>query len=90
MNNPVTAIYENGILRPLAPLNLPEHVQVRITIQPLDKPKVLSVSNSPKPTMAELLAELREINKLEPEEIELPPRKDRPNPILEMPDEFFV
>ena len=52
--NPVTAIYENGILRPLAPLNLPEHVQVRITIQPLDKPKEPSVSNSPKPTMAEL------------------------------------
>ena len=39
--NPVTAINENGILRSLAPLNLPEHVQVRITIQPLDKPKVL-------------------------------------------------
>jgi predicted DNA-binding antitoxin AbrB/MazE fold protein len=73
MNNPVTAIYENGILRPLAPLNLPEHVQVRITIQPLDKPKVLSVLNNPKPTMAELLAELREINKLEREEIELLP-----------------
>ena len=30
MNNPVTAIYENGILRPLAPLNLPEHVQVSV------------------------------------------------------------
>ncbi|MDM8563644.1 antitoxin family protein [Candidatus Marithioploca araucensis] len=90
MNNPVTAIYENGILRPLTPLNLPEQVQVQITIQPLDKLKELSVSNSPKPTIAELLAELREINKLEPEEIELPPRKDRPNPILERPDEFFV
>lgn len=78
MNNPVTAIYENGILRPLVPLNLPEHLQVRITIQPLEQPKVLSVS-SPKPTMAELLAELREINKLEPEEIELPPRQDHPH-----------
>jgi len=40
--------------------------------------------------MAELLAELREINKLEPDEIELPARKDRPNPLLEMPNEFFV
>jgi len=88
MNNPVTAIYENGVLRPLAPLNLPEHVQVRITIQPYDKPKIPSVSN--KPTMAELLAELREINKLEPAEIELPPRQDRPNPIFSMSDEFFV
>ncbi len=42
MNNPVTAIYENGILRPLTPLNLPEQVQVRITIQPFDKLKELS------------------------------------------------
>ncbi|EDN70222.1 hypothetical protein BGP_4723 [Beggiatoa sp. PS] len=83
MNNPITAIYENGILRPLAPLNLPEQVQVQITIQPLDKSNELSASNNPKPTMAELLAELREINKLEPQEIELPPRQDRPNAILE-------
>jgi predicted DNA-binding antitoxin AbrB/MazE fold protein len=89
MNNPVTAIYENGILRPMAPLNLPEHVQVQITIQPLDNPKEPSVSNSPKPTMAELWAELDKINMLEPD-IELPIRKDRPNPILEMPNEFFV
>jgi predicted DNA-binding antitoxin AbrB/MazE fold protein len=88
MNNPVTAIYENGVLRPLAPLNLPEHIQVRITIQPLDKSKVLSVS-TPKPTMAELWSDLDKINVLEPD-IELPIRKDRPNPILEMPDEFFV
>ena len=26
MNNPVTAIYENGVLRPLAPLNLPVYI----------------------------------------------------------------
>ena len=87
MNNPVTAMYENGILRPIAPLNLPEHIQVRITIQPFDKPKVLSVSSNPKPTMAELWSDLDKIN--EPD-IELPTRKDRPNPILEMPDEFLV
>jgi len=89
MNNPVTAIYENGILRPLAPLNLPEHVQVQITIQPLDNPKEPSVSNSPKPTMAELWSDLDKINMLEPD-IELPIRKDRPNPIFSMPNEFFV
>ena len=51
MNQPVTAMYENGILRPLAPLNLPEHIQVQITIQEFDKP--LSISSKPKPTMAE-------------------------------------
>ena len=85
MNNPITAIYENGILRPLAPLNLPEQVQVQITIQPVDKSNEPSASNKPKPTMAELWSELDKINQLEPEEIELPPRQDRPNPILEMP-----
>jgi len=89
MNNPVTAIYENGILRPLVPLNLLEHVQVQITIQPLAKSKELSGSNKPKPTMAELWSELDKINRVEPD-IELPPRQDRPNPILEMPNEFFV
>jgi len=52
--------------------------------------KNLSVKEAQKPTMAELLAQLHEINKLEPVEIEIPPRKDRPNPLLEMPDEFFV
>jgi len=40
--------------------------------------------------MAELLAELREINKLEPVKLEIPPRQDRPNALLEMPDESFV
>ncbi len=87
MINPVTAIYEKGVLRPLAPLNLPEQVQVRITIQPDDKPKVLSVSN--KPTMAEFWSDFDKINMLEPD-IELPVRQDRPNSILEMPNEFFV
>ncbi len=89
MNNSVTAIYENGILRPLAPLNLPEHIQVQITIQQFDKPKILSISSNPKPTMVELWSDLDKINLLEPD-FELPTRKDRPNPILEMSDEFFV
>ncbi|MDM8564546.1 antitoxin family protein [Candidatus Halobeggiatoa sp. HSG11] len=31
MNKPITAIYENGVLRPLAHLNLPEHIQVHIS-----------------------------------------------------------
>ena len=29
------AIYENGILRPLTPLALPEHTEVEISIKPL-------------------------------------------------------
>jgi len=89
MNNPITAIYENGYLRPIAPLNLPECIQVQIVIQPLDEPKVRSISVHPEPTKAELWADLDKINALEPD-IELPPRQDRPNPFLEKPDEFFI
>jgi len=90
MSYPITATYANGVLRPLTPLDLPEHVKVQIIVLPLSMPKMLSVKEAMKPTMAELLAQLHEINKLEPVEIEIPARKDRPNPLLEMPDEFFV
>lgn len=33
MNQTTTAIYENGLLRPLVPLDLPEHSEVEITIR---------------------------------------------------------
>ncbi len=33
MSDIFTAIYEHGILRPLQPLNLPEHTQVEVIIQ---------------------------------------------------------
>jgi len=32
MNETITAVYERGVLRPLAPLLLPEHTQVKIRI----------------------------------------------------------
>ena len=32
MNGTITAVYENGILRPLTPLALPEHTRVEIQI----------------------------------------------------------
>ena len=32
MNQTTTAIYENGLLRPVAPLDLPEHSEVEITV----------------------------------------------------------
>jgi predicted DNA-binding antitoxin AbrB/MazE fold protein len=36
MNGTITAIYENGVLRPLTPLGLPEHTQVELQlIQPV-------------------------------------------------------
>ena len=34
----VNAVYENGVLRPLTPLELPEHTQVQISVQPLPTP----------------------------------------------------
>jgi predicted DNA-binding antitoxin AbrB/MazE fold protein len=36
----ITAIYENGVLRPLAPLNLPEQTTLQIQIRPPLKRKV--------------------------------------------------
>src|SRR3954465_11651064 len=38
MGNLVTAIYENGVLRPLTPLALPEHAQVEISVQSVSAP----------------------------------------------------
>ena len=35
MENIFEAIYENGVLKPLEPIKLPEHQRVTITIQPL-------------------------------------------------------
>jgi predicted DNA-binding antitoxin AbrB/MazE fold protein len=33
MNQMITAIYENGVLRPLTPLDLPDHTEVRIQVE---------------------------------------------------------
>jgi predicted DNA-binding antitoxin AbrB/MazE fold protein len=37
MKHDVEAIYENGVLRPLEPLDLPEHERVRLTVQAADE-----------------------------------------------------
>ncbi|HEY4690128.1 MAG TPA: antitoxin family protein [Anaerolineae bacterium] len=39
----VTAIYENGVLRPLTPLALPEHTRVQIQVQPVPAPSDAAV-----------------------------------------------
>jgi len=31
----VEAIYENGVFRPLQPLDIPEHARVRVTVVPV-------------------------------------------------------
>lgn len=33
MSQKVIAVYENGVLRPLAPLNIPEHTQVEFELE---------------------------------------------------------
>ena len=33
MSQRVTAIYENGVLRPLVPLDLPEHARVELNVE---------------------------------------------------------
>src|SRR5689334_10941847 len=35
MTKTITAIYEHGVLRPLTPLDLPEHTTVQISVAPL-------------------------------------------------------
>jgi len=35
MTQTIIATFEDGVLKPAQPLHLPEHTQVRITIQPL-------------------------------------------------------
>ena len=37
MNTTVTAIYENGILRLLAPLSVPEHARVQVRIEAVEE-----------------------------------------------------
>lgn len=38
MNRTITAIYENGILRPLSPLDLPEQSQVQLDVRQVIAP----------------------------------------------------
>lgn len=63
MSISIQAVYENGILRPLIPLTLPEHTQVQLTVE----------------TAFDMWAELDEINQYNPVEIELPSRTNREN-----------
>ena len=37
MNAAVEAIYEDGMLRPLQPLALPEHARVRVSVEMMDE-----------------------------------------------------
>ncbi len=60
------AIYENGVLCPLMPLELPEHTQVQLILE----------------TKFDLWTELDEINQHNPVEIELPSRTDREKHVL--------
>jgi len=47
MDETITAIYENGVLRPLAPLALPEHAAVQISIKPLSPVAGAAARRSP-------------------------------------------
>ena len=37
MTQTITATFEDGVLKPTQPLSLPEHAQVRLTIELLDE-----------------------------------------------------
>ena len=51
MQSPITAIYENGVLRPLEPLDLEEHAVVSLAIVgvPAAAPDATVASPSPNP-----------------------------------------
>ena len=36
MTQTITATFENGVLKPAQPLDLPEHTQVRVTIEAIE------------------------------------------------------
>src|SRR5215469_11942556 len=38
MSQRLKAVYENGVLRPLTPLNLPEHSEVEIRVRRIESP----------------------------------------------------
>ena len=46
--------------------------------------------NEKKPTIAQLLDELKDIRQTEDIDIEIPERRDRPNPFEETPDEMAL
>jgi len=55
MSEPILAIYENGVFRPLVALNLPEHQSVQLTVVPtLDE-----LANSPSRDSGDPLAGIR-------------------------------
>ncbi len=66
MSISIQAIYENGMLRPLMPLTLPEHTQVQLILE----------------TPVDLWTELDQINQHNPIEIELPTRTNRANHVI--------
>lgn len=53
MNQTITAVYENGVLRPLKPLELPENTRVRLQIEKSEAPdpvlELVGLFNSEKP-----------------------------------------
>jgi predicted DNA-binding antitoxin AbrB/MazE fold protein len=42
MDYTITAVYENGVLRPLQPLSLPEHTQVELDVRPIGAPETVA------------------------------------------------
>ncbi len=42
INDTITAVYENGILRPTVPLALPEHSRVQIQVRQILAPEALT------------------------------------------------
>jgi predicted DNA-binding antitoxin AbrB/MazE fold protein len=66
----VTAIYEDGVFRPLEPVDLPEHTEVKLqVIEPpkrLRKLSFIGLFDSGQPNLAERVEEIMEQMELDP------------------------
>lgn len=57
MSITVDAIYENGILRPMQPLDLTDQERVRVTVELASHTPATSKSSSVRPSLAQRIAE---------------------------------
>lgn len=56
MTESITAIVENGLLRPVTPLNLPEKTQVHVVVQVVEQENASATSQqTPKPLYDEII-----------------------------------
>ncbi len=64
MYKSVEAIYEDGVLKPVAPLNIPEHKKIRLTLEgePEESSEILNLASKVYNDLS--LKDIKEIEKI--------------------------